>query len=534
MNRTQESPTGSSALAQRLRSAAEVLLSEVPDPVANAAEDASLNLGLLASSIHDDPAPDRLWLLLTAVSGTFPTPEEFARARRELELRDPLEIAVWLLSVPYRVGETTGTAAHGINIVRDRVLVDVQFTARNDLHTGIQRVVRQLVPRWQSKPQFMPVAWTPTFGAYQHLTQAELARVSNWESLVDIDIPTETTETDLVVPWRSVVVLPEVPPPAANRRLAALAEFSGSQLTVIGYDCIPVVSADLMPDGESERFVHYLATIKHAARIAAISESSAAEFRGFASMLATQGLAAPVVSACELPVEIAGPAESLLTSTAEPASASAAESPTVLSVGTFEPRKNQLGLLYAAEVLWREGRDFQLVLIGGSGWGREFPDKVKRLRARGRPITVRSRVTDAQLQAEYQRAHFTVFASLHEGYGLPVAESLAARTPVVATEYGSTGRIGRDGGALLIDPRDDQQLVDAMRTLLTDEAVRSNLIAEIDMRPKRSWADYAQELWQLLADDALLTEEPADNAVGDAADGPGLVPTSANARKSSS
>jgi glycosyltransferase involved in cell wall biosynthesis len=494
MSRTDESTTGAAALAQRLRSAAEVLLTDVPAVHVDPARDASELLGLLARSIHHEPTPDRLWLLLTAVSGSFPTPAEIARARRELELRDLLDTSIWLLSVAYRVGQSTGTAGNKIEIVTNKVLVDVQFTARNDLHTGIQRVVRHTVPVWQSHEQFLPVAWTPTFSTYQRLTAAELARVSKWSS-GGSSVSSDGTSAELVVPWRCVVVLAEVPPPAANNRLAALGQSSGNDLVVIGYDCIPVASADLMPDGESERFVHYLSTIKHAKRIAAISESSAVEFQGFASMLATQGLRAPEVDACPLPVEVPGSTNPTLRPTLQLRS--------ILCVGSFEPRKNQLGLLYAAEVLWREGLKFELILIGGSGWGREFPDRIKRLRSQGRPVSVRLRVSETELHEEYRRAHFTVFASLHEGYGLPVAESLAARTPVITTSYGSTGEIGREGGALLIDPRDDQELVDAMRTLLTDESVRSGLIADIDKRPQRSWADYAAELWQLLVSDSV-------------------------------
>ena len=44
----------------------------------------------------------------------------------------------------------------------------------------------------------------------------------------------------------------------------------------------------------------------------------------------------------------------------------------VLMVGSFEPRKNHLGVLHAAETLWREGLDFELTFIGGSGWGSEI------------------------------------------------------------------------------------------------------------------------------------------------------------------
>jgi glycosyltransferase involved in cell wall biosynthesis len=107
-------------------------------------------------------------------------------------------------------------------------------------------------------------------------------------------------------------------------------------------------------------------------------------------------------------------------------------------------------------------------------------------------------VDDATMLESYHRARFTVFPSLHEGYGLPVAESLALGTPAITTVYGSTAEIAADGGCLLVDPRDDDSLVSAIRTLLVDDDVLARLHAEIAARPARTWDDYATELWQEL------------------------------------
>jgi glycosyltransferase involved in cell wall biosynthesis len=87
---------------------------------------------------------------------------------------------------------------------------------------------------------------------------------------------------------------------------------------------------------------------------------------------------------------------------------------------------------------------------------------------------------------------------LHEGYGLPVAESLAFGTPVITSNYGSTREIGERGGTILIDPRDDVALVDAMRTLLTCDDRLAALRAEIARMPARSWRTYADEVWTCL------------------------------------
>ena len=115
-------------------------------------------------------------------------------------------------------------------------------------------------------------------------------------------------------------------------------------------------------------------------------------------------------------------------------------------------------------------------------------------------MTTETALSEAELVAAYREARFSVFVSTHEGYGLPVAESLAFGTPVITGDYGSTREISRDGGAVLVNPRDDDHLVAAMRELLLDDDRLQELLTEIDARPARSWDDYAREVWDVLVD----------------------------------
>ena len=82
-----------------------------------------------------------------------------------------------------------------------------------------------------------------------------------------------------------------------------------------------------------------------------------------------------------------------------------------------------------------------------------FDTLVTRLQHHRRPIQVIKRADEDTLWAAYHLAHFTVFPSLTEGFGLPVAESLATATPTITSNFGSMAEIARDGGALTIDPR---------------------------------------------------------------------------------
>lgn len=480
-----------SALAQRLRQAAAVLLDDAERPVGEDATDASVLLDDLVRHVRVTQDEAALWLVWTAVSGSFPTPDDLVAARRALEFHDQTSATAWLLDACLQAARTTGSPDVEMDVLVGQLIVDVDFSARHNLHTGIQRVVRETLPRWHRDHDVVMVAWTDRDGGYRTLSDDERDRVLRWSTTTKKDERADPGTYRLVVPWRSVVVLTESTEAQRCPMLAAIGASSGSTVTAIGYDCIPVVSPDLVHPALPDRFSQYLTAIKHVHRVAGISRSARAEFEGFASMLQSQGLPGPVVTEVQLPVEVPDWVKRSPGGRAEP--------PMILGVGSFEPRKNQLAVMHAAERLWREGLRFQLLFIGGGGWRTEFDSTFKKLASAGRPIRRLSAVGEQELWQAYHDASFTVFPSFHEGYGLPVAESLACGTPVITTNYGSTREIAEGGGALLVDPRDDDALTDAIRRALTDDALLEKLRAEAGTRRPRTWDDYARELWHALS-----------------------------------
>jgi glycosyltransferase involved in cell wall biosynthesis len=479
------------ALAQRLAAAAEVLLGP---PADGRAPDASTTFERLVRHVRSSLDHEQMWLLYVAVSATLPTSDMLVAAVRQFELTDDVGASLWLLDTALAATQRHGTASLTLDIVRDGVVVETDFSARHDLHTGIQRVVRATVPLWHRDHDITPVVWTDTHAALRRLTANEEHRLFRWGS-GPVSGNAVATASSLVVPWHSVVVLVEVPARGACARLAALARFTSNRVAAIGYDCIPVTSADMVPMGETDRFVHYLEVVKYTKRVAGISVSAAAEFHGFAAMLPTQGLPGPRVVECALPADASHPHPAGPSSGAHP--------PLVLCVGSVEPRKNHLAVLNAAEVLWREGLSFQLRFVGGGGAGHAFAKRLRQLHRAGRLVRADTAISEAELALAYRSARFTVFASLHEGYGLPVAESLAFGVPAVTTNYGSTREIGEGGGVVLVDPRDDTDILQAMRRLLVDDAYLAQLTDEIQRRPRRTWEDYATELWTVLAETEL-------------------------------
>jgi glycosyltransferase involved in cell wall biosynthesis len=300
-----------------------------------------------------------------------------------------------------------------------------------------------------------------------------------------------------VVPWNSTVVWSEVLHPDSCRRLAALGQYSGNRVGLIAYDMIPVNSAHLRPSMEAGEFGQYLTAVKHAHRVAGISTSATSEFAGLSSMLRAQGLCGPVVREVELAEDVgeARPSPPAETDDSGPSR------PVVLLTARLEPHKNARAPLHAAQRLWREGLDFEVRMLSGGGSGRsEVMETVSRLKGEGHPISTLGWLSDKEMWEQVTSASFVVFTSLHEGYGLPVAEALACGTPVITTNYGSQREIGARGGCLMVDPRSDSDLVGAMRTLISEPERRRELREEIQLRAPRSWDDYEQELWSFLVD----------------------------------
>ena len=104
------------------------------------------------------------------------------------------------------------------------------------------------MPLWAAKHDVTFAAWTDDGSGLRALSPAERARVVDWHK-PEYEPPRvahrrEGYTAGLLVPWHSVVVLPDVAMPTALAPLAALAEFSGNRVVAVGYDCIPVVSAE--------------------------------------------------------------------------------------------------------------------------------------------------------------------------------------------------------------------------------------------------------------------------------------------------
>lgn len=231
-------------------------------------------------------------------------------------------------------------------------------------------------------------------------------------------------------------------------------------------DLIPLHQGEGWEAGRRARFAMGtlgLASARRADRVIAISEAAKRDF------VETAGLSAEKIDVTPLGVRVDERAEA--TPEAElRARLDLGSGQIVLSVAQKRPYKN-LGALVRA---MPELEDTKLVLAGSST---AHEDELRALAA-SLGVSVRVRFTDwlpeRDLEGLYRAATCFALPSLIEGFGLPVLEAMARGLPVVCSDRYALPEV-TGGAAVLFDPEDQGAVTGALRKLLTDEALCSEL-----------------------------------------------------------
>ena len=148
----------------------------------------------------------------------------------------------------------------------------------------------------------------------------------------------------------------------------------------------------------------------------------------------------------------------------------------LLTVASLTRRKAHDVLIDALSPL--KSLHWQARFVGGQdfdpAWASSLQERVNALGLSQR-VEFAGAVEDTQV--EYQQADVFVLPSRFEGYGMVFAEALAAGLPVLAARSGAVPDVVPETAGLLVAPDDTQALTEALRQILTSEALRRRLQA---------------------------------------------------------
>jgi glycosyltransferase involved in cell wall biosynthesis len=172
--------------------------------------------------------------------------------------------------------------------------------------------------------------------------------------------------------------------------------------------------------------------------------------------------------------------------------------PYILCVGSLLPWRNAPRLLRAtAELRQRYGLDYHLLFVGRDIWGTDPTAAVARENGWDAWAKFAGYAGDEALPLLYAAADVFAYPSLYEGFGIPPVEAMACGTPVVASTAGALPEVLGDA-ALLVDPKDEWALADALYAAISDTALRDAMRARgLAWAARYSWERAAGETWRV-------------------------------------
>lgn len=171
--------------------------------------------------------------------------------------------------------------------------------------------------------------------------------------------------------------------------------------------------------------------------------------------------------------------------------------PYFVMLGTIEPRKNHWFILH----VWRRlveqlgAAAPKLVVIGRRGWECEnVVDMLERCQSLKNVVIEEAHCSDEQLHAYLQHAQALLFPSFVEGYGMPLAEALALKVPVLASDLDVFHEIADDIPDYL-DPLDGPGWLARIQAYAqANSPARDAQLARIERFREPTWAEHFEHV----------------------------------------
>lgn len=326
------------------------------------------------------------------------------------------------------------------------IYIDITATTQSQRLTGIERVARALTLALLQEPptgyRIEPVYLTHQGGRW-HYRQANAYTCS----MLGIEA---------VTPDRGIAC-------RAGDRIIAL-DYSGEALVrasqsglyehlrdqgvtcqLLLHDLLPVTRPELFPAQSHQHFGRWLEQAIALDGIICVTRTVSEELRAWLRQERPARAETLAIDYSHHGADLSGAAPSRgMPANAAALLAELSARPSILMVGTLEPRKGYMQTLAAFTHLWQNGAELNLVIVGGEGWKdlpdeqrRDIPELMKQLRQHpqlNQRLFWLNGVSDEFLEKIYATADGLLAASLEEGFGLPLIEAAQKGLPILARD----------------------------------------------------------------------------------------------------
>lgn len=386
-----------------------------------------------------------------------------------------------------------------------QLFLDVSALAEQDLGSGVQRVVRSICQQLLARPpvgfRVEPVVACSDGLGYRYARHFTTTLVqAAVDELEDGPVAWYPGDVFLGIDLSHHVVV-------SQRAYYAFLRAQGVEVHFVVHDLLPCFLPECFPPGASERHRAWLDVVLQADGAVCVSRSVMEELKGW--RLERQ------LAAHESPYRLGWfhhgadfQRGTATVPTQEEITAVEALGPwpTLLMVGTVEPRKAYLEVLEAATALWQNGATFNLVIVGREGWT-DLPDPDRRTlpatvaAIRRHPLLHQQlfwfdAASDSLLQCLYQRSSGLIGASFGEGFGIPLIEAASFGLPLLLRDLPVFHEVTGGHASFFPSKASRQALSESIARFLED--ISGNAAAAHGHRPApftpQSWSQSADQL----------------------------------------
>lgn len=372
-----------------------------------------------------------------------------------------------------------------------QIFIDVSSISKNDLKTGIERVVRSHI-RWliDISPinyRIEPVYLTHIDGEYSYFyARSYTADLLKLEDFTLPDEPICLNHGDIFYGVDLCVAEVEN---AVSSGLYDSYKNLGVKFFFLVYDLLPISKPHFFPPYMKESHIKWLQNITDVAdELICISQSVADEVTLWIKTNKKEKLSTLKVSSFHLGADIQ--AVSSIQKKNK-------KRPVFLMVGTIEPRKGHAQTLAAFELLWEQNIDINLTIVGKKGWMVDsFIQKLTTHPKLNKNLKYLEFVEDEELSKLYATSDALIAASEAEGFGLPLIEAARHKLSIIARDIPVFREVASSYAYYFKDSNDAQELALCIKNWL--KLYERDSHPSSDDMPFLSWQESTKRLQEIL------------------------------------
>ncbi|MHB8225575.1 glycosyltransferase family 4 protein [Acidithiobacillus sp.] len=362
-------------------------------------------------------------------------------SRKLLRNFPPLQEAVWLGLYFFRkkmlISTTVPYVMNGnhdritVSSEKRQLLIDISGIVLRDVHTGVQRVARSLLQELLNNPPSGFVVEPVYADASGNI------RYARTYARTMLNEDAHESEDPIIAAYQGdIFFCPDLYYPYPFSTLLSL-QRQGMHITFTIYDLIPLKYPKLFSKALHLSFSDWLSGVM------AVADGVVCDSLAVANEVGEWLNDHPDLRNRVLPIgffhlgadiEASKPTFGIINEGAD-ILAACQNRPTMLMVGTVEPRKGHAQVLAAVDLLWKDGVDINLIIIGKEGWRTQhLTSKLRRHSERYQRLFWLEGASDRLLLQLYASASALIAASFAEGFGLPLIEAARQSLPIIARD----------------------------------------------------------------------------------------------------